>query len=57
MSLLSIIAIIVILWLLLKAKNLLSGIKITSNKSFRNDNQRTHKVGMDIQDADYEDVE
>ena len=57
MSLFNIIVIIVCLWLLLKIKRFISGIHITSGKSVGKQKNNSRKSGMDIQDADYEDVE
>ena len=57
MSLFNIIVIIVCLWFLLKIKRFISGIHITSGKSVGRQNNKSRKSGMDIQDADYEDVE
>ena len=57
MSLLKLIAFIVCIWFILKIKRFISGIQITSGKSANNRKKKSHKIGMDIQDADYEDVE
>ena len=56
MNLLKIIAVIVILWVLLKAKHILLRILMRSSKVVR-EKRRADKLFMDIQDADYEDVE
>ena len=57
MSLFKLIAFIVTIWFILKIKRFISGIKITSGKSTDNRKNKSRKIGMDIQDADYEDVE
>ena len=57
MSLFSIIAIIVVVWLVLKLKHFISGIQIASSKTAVYKKEKSRKTGMDIQDADYEDVE
>ena len=57
MSLLKLIAFIVCIWFILKIKRFISGIHITSGKSADNRGKKSRKIGMDIQDADYEDVE
>ena len=57
MSLFKLIAFIVSIWLFLKIKHFITGIQITSGKSADNREKKSRKIGMDIQDADYEDVE
>ena len=57
MSLLKIITIIVTVWLILKVKRFIAGIHITSGKSANTKTGKSRKTGIDIQDADYEDVE
>ena len=56
MSLFKLIAFIVSIWFILKIKRFISGIQITSGKSANNRNKKSRKIGMDIQDADYEDL-
>ena len=56
MSLLKLIAFIVSIWFILKIKRFISGIQITSGKSANNRKKKSRKIGMDIQDADYEDL-
>ena len=57
MSLFKLIAFIVSIWFILKIKRFISGIQITSGKSTDKRKKKSRKIGMDIQDADYEDVE
>ena len=57
MSLFMLIAFIVSIWFILKIKRFISGIQIKSGKSADNRKKNKRKIGMDIQDADYEDVE
>ena len=57
MSLLKIILIIVVLWFIIRIKRLISRIKISSGNIAKHQNKKNSKVSMDIQDADYEDVE
>ena len=57
MSLFNLIALIVCIWFILKIKRFISGIQITSGKAVDNREKKIRKIGMDIQDADYEDVE
>ena len=56
MSLFKLIAFIVSLWFILKIKRFISGIQIKSGKSADNRKKNKRKIGMDIQDADYEDI-
>ena len=49
MSLFKLIAFIVSIWFILKIKRFISG------KSADNRKKKNRKIGMDIQDADYED--
>ena len=57
MSLFSLIIFIVCIWFILKVKRFISGIQITSSKLTDSPKKKSRKIGMDIQDADYEDVE
>ena len=57
MSLFNLIAFIVSIWFILKIKRFISGIRIISGKQAINKKKKSRKIGMDIQDADYEDVE
>ncbi len=57
MSLFNLIAFIVSIWFILKIKRFISGIHIMSDKSADKQKKKSRKIGMDIQDADYEDVE
>ena len=57
MSLFKLIVFIVCIWFFLKIKRFISGIQITSGKSPYNRKKKSRKIDMDIQDADYEDVE
>ena len=57
MSLIQIIVIIVAVWLILKIKVFISRIKIASGKSLGEQKDNIRKTGMNIQDADYEDIE
>ena len=56
MSLIKIIAIIVLSWVILKIKHFISRIKITSSNMSGHKEKKSRKTGMDIKDADYEDV-
>jgi len=56
MTLLKIIAIIVTVWLVVKVKRFISGIHITSRKTAGKQKKKNRKIGLDIQDADYEDI-
>ena len=57
MNLFMLISFIVCIWFILKIKRFISGIQIKSGKSADNRKKKNRKIGMDIQDADYEDVE
>ena len=57
MILFKLIAFIVSIWFFLMIKRFISGIQITSGKSPYNRKKKSRKIDMDIQDADYEDVE
>ena len=57
MSLFKALIIIVIIWLIIKIKTFLSGISITSKQSVRDKKNKDGRSVLDIQDADYEDVE
>ena len=56
MSLFKLIAFIVCIGFILKIKRFISGIQIKSGKSDDNRKKKSRKIGMDIQDADYEDI-
>ena len=56
-ALFKVIAIIVIIWFTSHIKKIISGIKIISSKSPQNKRTTSKKYGMNIQDADYEEVE
>ena len=47
--------IIALLWIFNQIRKFISGIQVSNNKKAKSDYSR--KEGMDIQDADYEDVE
>jgi len=51
-----IISIIALIWIFYQIKKILSGIQIANNKK-QEAESINRKSGMDIQDADYEDVE
>ena len=51
-----IIFIIALIWIFYQIKKFLFGIQITNKKKQKAENM-SRKSGMDIQDADYEDVE
>ena len=57
MNLLKIITIIVAVWLILKIKRFISGIQIKTAKSVKYQKEKSSRTAMDIQDADYEDLE
>ena len=48
--------IIALLWIFNQIRKFISGIQLSDNKKSKN-NYKSRKEGMDIQDADYEDVE
>ena len=48
--------IILLLWIFNQIRKIISGIQVSKNKKPEND-YKSRKEGMDIQDADYEDVE
>ncbi len=56
MSLLKIILIIMAVWFIVKVKRFISGIQIKSGIDPIQGEKKSRKNGMDIQDADYEDV-
>jgi hypothetical protein len=56
MSLIKIITIIVFIWIIYQIKKFISGIQITNGKGGKK-GKVNRKSGMDIQDADYEEVE
>ena len=47
--------IIALLWIFNQIRKFISGIQVSSNKKAKSD-YKNRKEGMDIQDADYEDV-
>ncbi len=57
MSLSKILVIITSIWMVFKVKHFISKIKIASGKSTVSQKKNRNKAGMDIQDADYEEVE
>lgn len=48
--------IIALFWIFNQIRKFISGIQVSNNKNAKSDYQ-SRKEGMDIQDADYEDVE
>ena len=48
--------IIVLLWIFNQIRKFIFGIRLSNNKKAESD-YKSRKEGMDIQDADYEDVE
>ena len=56
MSLIQIITIVVFIWFIYQIKKFISGIQITNGKGSKK-GRVSRKSGMDIQDADYEEVE
>ena len=56
MSLIKIMTIIVFIWFIYQIKKIILGIQITNGKGSEKD-KVIRKSGMDIQDADYEEVE
>ena len=48
--------IIALLWIFNQIRKFISAIQISNDKKTQSD-YKSHKEGMDIQDADYEDVE
>ena len=56
MSIIKLVTFILVLCVIVKVKRFISGIKITSDKSTSFDQKDNRKIGLDIQDADYEDV-
>ena len=48
--------IIALLWIFNQIRKFISGIQVSKNNKPKND-YKSRKEGMDIQDADYEDVE
>tara|TARA_B100000315_G_C14218668_1_gene425424 strand:- start:7 stop:180 length:174 start_codon:yes stop_codon:yes gene_type:complete len=56
MSLFKIILIITAVWFILKVKRFISGIQIKSSIDPMREGKKSRKTGMEIQDADYEDV-
>ena len=48
--------IIALFWIFNQIRKFISGIKASNNKKGKSD-YKIHREGMDIQDADYEDVE
>ena len=51
-----ILIIIVLLWIFNQIRKLISNIQVTNNKKEKSD-YNSRREGMEIQDADYEDVE
>ena len=56
MSLITIITIVVFIWFIYQIKKFISGIQITNGKGSKK-GRVSRKSGMNIQDADYEEVE
>ena len=56
-GLFKVIALIVIIWFIFRINKFISGIKIISSKSQQKKRTPSQKFRMDIQDADYEEVE
>ena len=56
MSLIKIITIVVFIWFIYQMKKFISGIQITNGRGGKK-GKISRKSGMDIQDADYEEVE
>jgi len=48
--------VILLIWIILKISKLISGIQLIRKKTSKKENMH-HKSGMDIMDADYEEVE
>ena len=57
MILFNIIIAIIFVWLIYKFRRFILGIHVTSKKVENNQPKTSRKNNMDIQDADYEDVE
>ena len=57
MIIFKIITIIVAVWLILKIKRFISGAQIKTAKSVKYQKEKSSRTAMDIQDADYEEVE
>ena len=57
MTLFNIIIAIIFAWFIYKIRRFILGIHVTSNKVENNQQKTRRKNNMDIQDADYEDVE
>ena len=57
MSVFKLIAFIVSIWFFLMIKRFITGIQLTFAKSSNKRVKKSRKIDMDIQDADYEDVE
>ena len=57
MSIYKIIGIIIAVWLIYKVKRFISRIKIKSKQSLGHQAKKSKKLSMDIQEADYEDME
>ena len=57
MILFNIIIAIIFVWLIYKFRRFILGIHVTSKKVENNQQNTSRKNNMDIQDADYEDVE
>ena len=56
MSLITIITTVVFIWVIYQIKKFISGIQITNEKG-RKKGKVSRKSGMNIQDADYEEME
>ena len=56
MSLIKIISIIVLIWLIQKVIRFIYDIHVITRKSKENQKKKNWKDGIDIQEADYEDV-
>ena len=56
MSVINIITIVVFIWFIYQIKKFISGFQITNGKGGKK-GKVSRKSGMDIQDADYEEVE
>ena len=57
MILFKLIAFIVSIWFFIMIKRFITGIQLTFAKSSNKRVKKSRKIDMDIQDADYEDVE
>jgi len=57
MSIHKIVGIIIVVWLIYKVKRFIFRIKIKSKQSLKHQPTNSTKSSMDIQEADYEDME